>query len=101
MYHLFLKLFYKCLFTGFEYCAYLLKQKYMISFMCPSGLLLDAFAQRWEDAVCGAPAACSSHLASRIPVSRQQEGAVLFPQSITNRGAAPSPLYSPFQTSRS
>lgn len=69
----------------------------MISFMCLSGLLLDAFAQRWEDAVSGAPAVCSSHLASRIPVSRQQEGAVLFPQTITNRRAAPSPLYSPFQ----
>lgn len=42
----------------------------------PSGLLLGTFAQRREDAVNGAAAAGSSHPASRIPVSRQQEGAV-------------------------
>lgn len=48
----------------------------MSSLTCPSGLLLDTFAQRREDAVSGAAAAGSSHLASRIPVSRRQEGAV-------------------------
>lgn len=44
-------------------------------FLCPSWLLLDAFTQGWEDAVDGAAASCSSQLANRIPVSRQQEGA--------------------------
>lgn len=48
----------------------------MSSLPCPSGLLVDAFTQRREDAVNGAAAACSSQLASRISLSRQQEGAV-------------------------
>lgn len=48
----------------------------MASLLCPSGLFLDTFAQRWEDAVTGAAAACSCHLAAWISVSRQQEGAV-------------------------
>lgn len=42
--------------------------------MCFSGLLLDAFAKRREDAISRGPAACSSHLACWIPVSGHQEG---------------------------
>lgn len=57
------------------------------AFLCSSGLLLDAFAQRREDAVGGAPAACGSHLASWIPVSGHQEGTALFPSTKTPTNA--------------
>lgn len=46
--------------------------------MCSSGLLLDAFAKRWENAVCRAPATCGSQLASWILVSGHEKGTVLF-----------------------
>lgn len=46
--------------------------------ICCSGLLLDAFAERWEDAVSRAPAACSRYSACWIPVSGHQEGTIMF-----------------------
>lgn len=47
-------------------------------FICCSGLLLDAFAERWKDAVSRAPAACRRYSACWIPVSGHQEGTVIF-----------------------
>lgn len=59
--------------------------------MCSSGLFLDAFAKRWKDAVSGAPATCSSHLASWIPVSGHSEGKRLSEARISPPSLYPNP----------
>lgn len=50
-----------------------------------SGLLVDAFAERWKDAVSRAPIACGCDSACWIPVSGHQEGAIIFLSACTQQ----------------